>query len=75
MNNIPDGVLVQYLKGKIPLSTSFWLVFVPVFFVLTIGARPIGALIGGLSSKFDISSKLLLLPLQEFVWVECIALG
>ena len=60
MNNKSEGVLVRYLKGEIPLSTSFGLVFVPVFVVLIFGARPIGALFGGLSAKYDISLELVL---------------
>ena len=53
MNSTSEGVLVRFLKGRIPLSTSFWLVFVPVYVVLLIGARPIGAWWGGLAAEFD----------------------
>ena len=54
MNSTSEGVLVRFLKGRIPLSTSFWLAFVPVYVVLLIGARPIGAWWGGLAADFDL---------------------
>ena len=54
MKSKSEGILVLFLKGRLPLSTTFWLVFVPVYVVLVLGAGPIGAWWGGLAAKFDL---------------------
>ncbi|VAW74684.1 hypothetical protein MNBD_GAMMA15-828, partial [hydrothermal vent metagenome] len=55
-NDKSEGILVRFIKGDIPLSTSFWLVFVPVYVVLVLGAGPIGAWWGGFSERYDLPS-------------------
>ena len=59
MNSEPESVLVRFLTGKVPIVTSFWLVFAPVYLVLVVGARPLGSWWGGLVARHDLPFSLL----------------
>ena len=71
MENQSEGILVRFLKGRIPLSTTFWLVFVPVYIVLLLGSEPIGYWWGGFYVKHELPS---MFPL-EFPFYVMWAIG
>lgn len=61
MSSKPDSFLLRFMKGRVQLGTAFWMVFVPVYVVLVLGAGPIGYWWGGVAAQHDLPFALILI--------------